>query len=76
MQKLTEATVAALEATGRDRIIFDGLLSGFAIRITPAGGKLFIAQARAAGVKRRITVGSHPADEGRRGPRRRPPDAR
>ena len=48
MQKLTEATVAALEAAGRDRIIFDSLLSGFAVRLTPAGGRIFIAQAWAA----------------------------
>jgi integrase len=60
LQKLTEATVAALEATDRDRIIFDSLLSGFAIRITPAGGRIFIAQARAAGTKRRVTVGTYP----------------
>jgi integrase len=60
MQKLTEATVAALEA-GRDRVIFDSLLSGFAVRVTPAGGRIFIAQARAAGVKRRVTIGTSPA---------------
>jgi integrase len=60
MQKLTEATVAALEA-GRDRVIFDSLLSGFAIRVTPAGGRIFIVQTWAAGVKRRLTIGTSPA---------------
>lgn len=60
MQKLTEATVAALQPDGRDRVIFDSLLSGFGVRLTPAGGRIFIAQARAAGVKRRVTVGTHP----------------
>jgi integrase len=61
MLKLTEAVVAALDAQPRDRVIFDGLLSGFAVRVTPAGSKIFIAQARAAGVKRRITIGTSPA---------------
>jgi integrase len=59
MQRLSNASVAALETTGRDQIVFDSL-SGFAVRITPAGTKLFIVQARAAGQKRRITIGTFP----------------
>lgn len=61
MQKLTQAVVQALTPNGRDQVIFDSILSGFAVRVTPAGSKLFIAQARAAGQKRRVTVGSFPA---------------
>jgi integrase len=60
MQKLTNAVVGALEPNGRDQIIFDSILSGFAIRVTPAGGKIFIAQAWAGGKKRRVTVGTFP----------------
>jgi integrase len=60
MQKLSNASVEALEITGRDRVVFDNL-SGFGIRITPAGTKLFFVQARAAGQKRRYTIGAYPA---------------
>jgi integrase len=60
MQKLTNASVQALEANGRDRVIFDSLLSGFALRITPAGTKVFVVQAWAKGKKRRVTVGTFP----------------
>jgi Arm DNA-binding domain/Phage integrase, N-terminal SAM-like domain len=60
MQRLTNDVVEALESNGRDRIIFDSLLSGFALRVTPAGAKIFIAQAWVAGKKRRVTVGTFP----------------
>jgi len=58
--KLTNAGIEALEATDRDRIIFD-TSPGFGLRITRAGSKLFFAQARAAGQVRRVTVGAFPA---------------
>jgi integrase len=58
MPKLTEAFVGSLKP-GRDRIIFDAH-PGFGIRIRPTGTKIFIAQARVAGRKRRITIGYHP----------------
>ena len=38
-------------------IVFDSQLSGLGLRITPTGTKIFVAQARVAGRKRRITVG-------------------
>ena len=57
MQKLTQALVDAQAADGRDRFIFDSQLSGFALRITPTGKKIFVAQSRVSGRKRRITVG-------------------
>jgi integrase len=60
MQRLTNGIVEAFEANGRDRVIFDSLLSGFALRVTPAGAKIFIAQAWVAGKKRRVTVGTFP----------------
>jgi len=47
-------------ANGRDRIVFDGQVPGFALRVTPIGTKLFIVQARIGGSKRRITVGVFP----------------
>jgi integrase len=60
-QKLTEAFVDAQAASGRDRIIFDSQLPGLGLRVTPTGTKIFIAQARVAGRKRRITIGFAPA---------------
>jgi integrase len=57
---LTDDSVKALVIDGRDRIIFDSLQPGFGVRITPAGKRLFVAQARAGGRPRRISVGSYP----------------
>jgi integrase len=61
MQKLTEAVVEALPIDGRDYIIFDSGAPGFGIRVTPAGKKIFVAQARLNGRPRRVSVGVHPA---------------
>ena len=58
MQKLTEELVEALPVDGRDRIVFDG--GGFGVRVTPAGRKIFIAQARVRGEVCRVSVGTFP----------------
>ena len=58
--RLTESAIEALRADGRDRIVFDALQPGFGVRITPAGTKIFIAQARVGGRPRRIAIGRHP----------------
>jgi integrase len=58
MPKLTERLVESM-APGRDRIVFD-TTPGFGIRVTPSGTKIFVAQARVAGRKRRVTVGYYP----------------
>src|SRR5262245_34517400 len=60
MERLTEALVEALESDGRDRFVFDARQSGFAIRVTPSGAKIFTAQGYVLGRKRRVTVGYHP----------------
>jgi integrase len=59
MQRLSNASVEAMRSAGHNRLVFD-TLSGFAIRITPAGTKLFFVQARIGGQKRRITIGTYP----------------
>jgi hypothetical protein len=46
--------------TGKDYIVFDSQLSGLGLRVTPAGKKIFIAQAYVAKRKRRITIGYAP----------------
>ena len=60
MERLTEAYVEALAPDGRDRFVFDARQSGFAVRITPTGAKIFTAQGYVNGRKRRVTVGYHP----------------
>jgi integrase len=59
-QKLTQAFVDQASGDGRDRIIFDRQLPGLGLRITPAGKKIFIAQAYVSRRKRRITIGYAP----------------
>jgi integrase len=61
MARLTDALIESLTPDGRDRLIFDDRQPGFGLRVTPAGSKIFIAQGRVAGRKRRITVGHYPA---------------
>jgi len=58
MRKLTEDMVEALPVDGRDRITFDA--GGFGLRVTRAGRKIFIAQARMGGRVCRISVGTFP----------------
>ena len=55
--RLTEAVIETLPVDGRDRIVFDALQPGFGVRITPAGTKIFIAQARIGGRPCRIAIG-------------------
>jgi integrase len=56
-QRLTKSFVDEASADGLDRIVFDSQVPGLGLRITPTGTKIFVAQARVAGQKRRITVG-------------------
>jgi Arm DNA-binding domain/Phage integrase, N-terminal SAM-like domain len=60
MRKLTHELVQSLPADGRDRIIFDAGTEGFGIRVTAAGRKIFIAQARMGGRILRSAVGTFP----------------
>jgi integrase len=57
--QLNADAVRDLAIDGRDRIVFD-TEPGFGIRVTPAGSKIFIAQARVAGRMRRVSVGTFP----------------
>ena len=47
-EQLTAESVRALAIDSRDRIIFD-TEPGFGLRVTPAGTKIFVAQARVNG---------------------------
>src|ERR1043166_1089987 len=59
-QRLTQEFVDELPIDGRDRLIFDSLVAGFGVRVTPAGTKIFIAQARVKGRLCRVSLGRFP----------------
>jgi integrase len=58
--RLTEAVIEALKIDGRDRLVFDRLVPGFGVRVTPAGTKLYVIQARIGGRPRRVSIGRFP----------------
>jgi integrase len=57
--RLTQAVLEGLTCPpGRkDRVVFDGEVRGFAVRITEAGSKVFLVQYTSAGAKRRVSIG-------------------
>lgn len=59
-ERLTDAIIAATEPASKDVFRFDRLLSGYGVRVTPAGARILFAQARFAGRKIRHTVGHWP----------------
>ena len=58
--RLTEALIRGFKVDGRDRLIFDRLVPGFGVRVTPAGTKLYIVQARIGRRPRRVSIGRFP----------------
>jgi len=60
-ERLTEKMVKALDAPASgNRIVYDGEVKGFGVRITKAGALAFILNYRAGGRERRYTIGSYP----------------
>lgn len=57
MPKLTKRFVDAVEPGEGDKIIFDDALSGFGLRLSPAGRKTFVVQYRSRGRTRRMSLG-------------------
>lgn len=59
--KITKTSVDALQAGERDGFLWDGDLKGFGVKITPAGGRIYILQYRlhANSKIRRYTIGKH-----------------
>lgn len=67
--KLTKRAIDALEPDLKDRIVFDELIPGFGLRISPAGRKTFLVQYRRGGRTRRVKIGGAgqvAADEARK----------
>jgi len=57
MTKLTKRSVEAILPSSKDRILFDSVLPGFGLRISPMGRKSFVVQYRSGGRTRRISLG-------------------
>ena len=55
--KITKRVVDSIETDGTDRFHWDRELPGFGIRVRASGRKFFVAQFRAAGRVRRMTLG-------------------
>ena len=60
MVRLTEALVASLQPDGRDRVVYDDKVVGFALRVTPAGTRLFSVRAYVNGKRRTAPLGRFP----------------
>lgn len=59
-KKLTKRAIDALEPQAKDLFVWDTDLSGFGLKITPSGTRVYILQYRVAGIGvRRYTVGKH-----------------
>jgi DNA-binding MarR family transcriptional regulator len=59
--RISRTSVRALEAGTRDRFLWDTELSGFGLKVTPSGKRVYIYQYRAGGraePTRRVTLGS------------------
>ena len=57
--KITKRTVDKLEAGGTDTFYWDADLPGFGLRVRESGRKYYVAQFRAGGRLRRMTLGRH-----------------
>lgn len=60
--KVTKRTIDALQASSRDQFLWDEDLSGFGLKVTPAGNKVYLLQYRLGGrgaATRRMTLGRH-----------------
>lgn len=62
--RITAETVNDLQASARDYFLWDDKLPGFGVKVTPAGGKVYILQYRLGGrghKTKRYTIGKHGA---------------
>jgi integrase len=62
MPAITKTTVDAAAPGARDAFLWDDKLTGFGLKVTPAGNKVYIAQYRTGGrgtPTKRVTIGRH-----------------
>lgn len=78
VKRLTKRTVDSLQPSNRDEFVWDEELSGFGLKLTPKGRRIYVVQYRLPGVGRRMsakrfTLGEHgplTVDEARKYARR------
>ena len=58
-RKISKRTVDSLSVEGKEVVFWDQEFQGFGVRVYPSGAKVYIAQSRAGGKSRRITLGRH-----------------
>lgn len=74
--RISKRTVDAVKPADRDTYLWDRDLAGFGLKVTPAGGKVYLIQYRLGGRRgrvRRVTIGRHgplTPDQARQGARR------
>ena len=59
---ITKRAVDEAQPNSKDTFLWDDELSGFALKVTPAGRKVYLVQYRLGGRKgrtRRVTIGQH-----------------
>jgi len=64
MKKLTKTLVEKVSPGRADKFLWDGVLSGFGVKVTPKGRRVYIVQYRMGGrgtTTRRYTIGQHGA---------------
>ena len=57
-RSISKRTVESL-SVDKDMVFWDSELPGFGVRVYPSGSKIYIAQTRARGRSKRVTVGRH-----------------
>jgi integrase len=60
-KKITKRTVDAAQPSKRDAFIWDTETRGFGLKVTPAGNRIYVVQARLNGRPIRYTIGKHGA---------------
>ena len=57
-KSISKRTVEAL-SVHKDTMFWDSELPGFGVRVYPSGSKVYVAQTRAKGKSKRVTIGRH-----------------
>jgi integrase len=58
--RITRRSVEAVQPVeGKDVLLFDTEIAGFAVRVTPEGSRIYLLQYEVAGRKRRYRIGKH-----------------
>ncbi|MBT6139028.1 MAG: DUF4102 domain-containing protein, partial [Rhodospirillaceae bacterium] len=60
MAKLTKTVVDNSKPAAKDRFIYDDAITGFGLKVTPTGRKVFVLDYRAGRRTRRVTIGKFP----------------